>query len=102
MPAVTVPAATPDRDERKRLEAEHRRVRRTWDAHQQRVTRVEGLIAECEREITSLEDTMGKPGFYNDPVASKPVIDRHQALMWEVGDRMAEWEALLEAAPPSP
>ena len=46
--------------------------------------------------------TMGKPGFYDDPVASKPVIDRHQALMWEVGDRMAEWEALLEAAPPTP
>ena len=37
-------------------------------------------------------------GFYDDPVASRPIIDRHQALMWEVGDRMAEWEALLEAA----
>ncbi len=43
-----------------------------------------------------------RSGFYDDPVASKPIIDRHQALMWEVGDRMAEWEALLEAAPPAP
>jgi hypothetical protein len=45
---------------------------------------------------------MARPDFYDDPLASKPVIDRHQALMWEVGDRMSEWEALLESAPPKP
>jgi ATP-binding cassette, subfamily F, member 3 len=102
-PAPAPPAVpAQDRDERKRLEAEQRRLRRAWETHQERVTRVEGRIAECEREIKSLEETMGQVGFYDDPVASKPVIDRHQALMWEVGDRMAEWEALLEAAPPTP
>jgi ATP-binding cassette subfamily F protein 3 len=101
-PVAAKAAAAPvvDREERKRLEAEQRRVRRAWEAHQERVARVESRIAECEREIKALEDTMGKPGFYDDAAASKPVIDRHQALMWEVGDRMAEWEALLEAAPP--
>jgi len=45
---------------------------------------------------------MGTPGFYDDADASKPVIDRHQALMWEVGDRMSEWEALVESAPAKP
>jgi ATP-binding cassette subfamily F protein 3 len=96
-------AAPPqDREERKRQEAEQRRVRRAWDAHQERVARVESRIAECEREMKALEGQMSAPGFYDDPAASKPVIDRHQALMWEVGDRMAEWEALVEAAPPSP
>ena len=30
--------------------------------------------------------------------AAKPVIDRHQALMWEVGDLMRQWEALQEHA----
>ena len=94
--------APPDRDQRKRAEAEQRRVRRTWEAHQERVARVESRIAECEREIKALEATMAHPGFYDDPVASKPVVDRHQALMWEVGDRMSEWEALLESAPPAP
>jgi ATP-binding cassette, subfamily F, member 3 len=98
-PAASAPPQ--DREERKRLEAEQRRVRRTWDAHQERVARVEARIAECEREIKALEAEMAKLGFYDDPVASKPTIDRHQALMWEVGDRMAEWEALLDAAPPS-
>ena len=73
-----------------------------WETHQERVARVESRIADCEREIKALEESMGKAGFYDDPVASRPVIDRHQALMWEVGDRMAEWEALLEAAPPAP
>jgi hypothetical protein len=102
--ATTAPAAVPapDRDERKRLEAEQRRLRRAWETHQERVARVESRIADCEREIKALEESMGKAGFYDDPVASRPVIDRHQALMWEVGDRMAEWEALLEAAPPAP
>jgi ATP-binding cassette subfamily F protein 3 len=100
--ATAPPAPSPDRDERKRLEAEQRRLRRAWESHQERVIRVENRIAECEREIKSLEEAMGKAGFYDDVVTSKPIIDRHQALMWEVGDRMAEWEALLEAAPPAP
>ena len=98
-PAV---APTPDREERKRLEAEQRRVRRAWEAHQERVARLESRIAECEREIKTLEAEMARPGFYEEPASSRPVIDRHQALMWEVGDRMAEWEALVEAAPPAP
>jgi hypothetical protein len=37
---------------------------------------------------------MSAPGFYDNHEASKPVIDRHQALMWEVGDLMNQWEAL--------
>ncbi len=39
---------------------------------------------------------MSAPGFYDDRDAAKPVIDRHQALMWEVGDLMSQWEALQE------
>ena len=41
---------------------------------------------------------MSAPGFYDDREASKHVIDQHQALMWEVGDLMAQWEALQEHA----
>jgi hypothetical protein len=39
---------------------------------------------------------MSTPGFYDDRDRSKPVIDRHQALMWEVGDLMGQWETLQE------
>ena len=51
-----------------------------------------------EREIKEIEAAMAAPGFYDDRDASKPVIDRHQALMWEVGDLMAQWEGLQEHA----
>jgi hypothetical protein len=37
---------------------------------------------------------MSTPGFYDDREAAQPLIDRHQALMWEVGDLMNQWEAL--------
>ena len=40
---------------------------------------------------------MSAPGFYDNHDAAKPVIDRHQALMWEVGDLMNQWEALQDA-----
>jgi hypothetical protein len=45
---------------------------------------------------------MAAAGFFEDPVASKPVIDRHQQLMWEVGDLMSQWEALQEHAAGEP
>ena len=41
---------------------------------------------------------MAAPGFYDDRAAAQPVIDRHQALMWEVGDLMHQWEELQHAA----
>ena len=37
---------------------------------------------------------MSAPGFYEDRVGAQPVIDRHQALMWQVGDLMHQWEEL--------
>ena len=37
---------------------------------------------------------MSAPGFYDDRAAAQPVIDRHQALMWQVGDLMHQWEEL--------
>ena len=55
---------------------------------------LEARIAKAEAGIKELEATMSAPGFYENHDASKPVIDRHQALMWEVGDLMNKWEAL--------
>ena len=37
---------------------------------------------------------MSAAGFYENHETSKPVIDRHQALMWEIGDLMHQWESL--------
>ena len=48
--------------------------------------------------MKELEARMASAGFYDDREGSKQVVDRHQALMWEVGDLMAQWEALQEHA----
>ena len=59
---------------------------------------LESRIADREKAIKELEAAMAAPDFYGDREAAQPVIDRHQALMWEVGDLIHQWEALQEAA----
>jgi ATP-binding cassette, subfamily F, member 3 len=83
-------------EEKKRDDAEARKARKAEAAKQRRIDDLEARIAEREREVKAIEAAMSAPGFYDDHAASKPVIDRHQALMWEVGDLMGQWEALQE------
>jgi ATP-binding cassette subfamily F protein 3 len=87
-----------DRDARKRQEADRKKQQRAAEALQKRIADLEGRIAERETKVKELEASMSAPGFYDDREASKHVIDQHQALMWEVGDLMAQWEALQEHA----
>jgi ATP-binding cassette subfamily F protein 3 len=96
-PRPTATVATPPpaaRDERKAIEAEERRRRRASEALQARITTLEQKIAATEQSIRDVEATMAAPGFYENRDTSQPVIDRHQALMWEVGDLMHQWEEL--------
>ena len=53
-----------------------------FDAHQPIIDDLEARIAEREKAIKDIEASMSAPGFYDDHEAAKPVIDRHQALMW--------------------
>jgi ATP-binding cassette subfamily F protein 3 len=89
---------TDDREARKRQEAERKKQQRAAEALQKRIADLEGRIAEREGKVKDLEAAMSSPGFYEDRDASKHVIEQHQALMWEVGDLMAQWEALQEHA----
>jgi ATP-binding cassette subfamily F protein 3 len=86
------------REARKAQEAERRKRDREAQALQKRITDLEGRIAEREALVKELEARMASAGFYDDREGSKQVVDRHQALMWEVGDLMAQWEALQEHA----
>jgi ATP-binding cassette subfamily F protein 3 len=83
-----------DYDERKRREADARKVKKAADSLRRRVEELEARIADRETAIKAIEASMSAPGFYDDREAAQPVIDRHQALMWEVGDLMNQWEAL--------
>jgi ATP-binding cassette subfamily F protein 3 len=90
------------REERKRADIERKKKQRATEALQKRIADLESRIAEREAQVKELEATMASPGFYDDLDAVKPVTDRHQALMWEVGDLIAQWEALQEHAAGQP
>jgi ATP-binding cassette subfamily F protein 3 len=96
-PGSRVPSPE-SREGRKQQEAERRKKDREAQALQKRITDLEGRIAEREAEVKKLEARMATAGFYDDREESRQVVDRHQALMWEVGDLMAQWEALQEHA----
>jgi ATP-binding cassette subfamily F protein 3 len=94
-PSATAATA---RDAHKLLNAERRTKNREVRALQSRIKDLETRITEREAQVKELEAAMSAPQFYDDREASKQAIDRHQALMWEVGDLMAQWEALQEHA----
>jgi ATP-binding cassette subfamily F protein 3 len=93
-PARPAQAPRPTHDEKKRLDAEARKKQKAAGARQARIATLEARIAETEAAIKSVEQQMSVPGFYEDRAAAQPVIDRHQSLMWEVGDLMHQWEEL--------
>jgi len=98
--AATAPPATPKADhaEKKRADADARRAQKAAQARRAKIEDLETRIAECENAIREIEQTMAGPGFYENREAAQPVIDRHQALMWEVGDLMHRWEALQSSS----
>ena len=89
-------SAEPSRDERKRQDADRKKRQRAAEALQRRISELESRIAEREAQVKELEAAMAAPGFYENHETSKPIIDRHQALMWEVGELMHQWESLSE------
>jgi len=86
------------RDERKRADTERKKKQRSLETLQKRIGDLEARIADREAKVKELEAAMSAPGFYEDRDASKQLVDQHQALMWEVGDLMGQWEALQEHA----
>jgi ATP-binding cassette subfamily F protein 3 len=81
-------------EERKRRDVEARKVKKAADGLRRRIEELEARIADRENAIKEIEASMSAPGFYDNREAAQPLIDRHQTLMWEVGDLMNQWEAL--------
>jgi len=82
------------REDRKKADGEARKRSRAAQARQARIESLEGRIAECEAAIRDIEAEMAAPGFYDDRADAQPVIDRHQSLMWQVGELIHQWEEL--------
>ena len=96
-PNSAAAAAPPSHEDKKRADAAARKRRRAAEARQAEIDALEKQIAECEANLREIEQTMAAPGFYDDRAGAQPVIDRHQALMWRVGDLMHQWEKLQSA-----
>jgi ATP-binding cassette subfamily F protein 3 len=92
--SATVLAKQQTRDDKKKSDADARRRSREVQARRARIESLESRIAETEAALRDLEAQMSAPGFYEDRTTAQPVIDRHQALMWQVGDLMHQWEEL--------
>jgi ATP-binding cassette subfamily F protein 3 len=100
-PAETTASPTPvSYGDKKRGDADLRRRKREAEARGRRIADVEGQIAEREREIKELEALMAGDGFYTDRSRADEVVAKHQALMWEVGDLMQQWETIQAADVP--
>ena len=84
--------------EHKRLQVETRRQQRKLDGLRRRIADLERRIAEREEAIRKLEADMAAPGFFTDQASADEAVKRHQALMWEVGALMGQWEALEQEA----
>jgi ATP-binding cassette subfamily F protein 3 len=81
-------------EEKKRVDAAARKRERAAQARQAEIDALEKQVADCEAALRELEQTMASPGFYENREAAQPIIDRHQALMWQTGDLMHRWEKL--------
>jgi ATP-binding cassette, subfamily F, member 3 len=94
--AVRAPAAAEreKHEHKKRADADARKRQRAQQARRSEIDALEARIAECEQAIKDLERQMSGPGFYDNRDAAQPIVDRHQALMWQVGDLMHQWEEL--------
>jgi ATP-binding cassette, subfamily F, member 3 len=100
---AVVPAAAPppravdkaaEHEARRRDAADRKKRERAYQALAGRLADLEQRIAEREAAVKAAEAAMAAPGFYDDAGAAKAALDRHQALMWEVGELLGRWEML--------
>ena len=95
-PKPQAPSPTPAQsyEDRKRDAADKRKHERALKQLKDRVADLETRIADREKTIKEVEQKMSAPDFYTDHEKSKPVLARHQELMWEVGELLGQWEML--------
>jgi ATP-binding cassette subfamily F protein 3 len=93
-PAALDAPETKSYEDRKRDSVEKKKRERAFKALKDRVAELEARIADRERAIKDVEQAMAAPDFYSDHEKSRPVLAQHQALMWEVGELLGQWEML--------
>jgi ATP-binding cassette subfamily F protein 3 len=84
--------------ERKKLAAEQRRRDQRVKKIQTTISDLEARIAEREQAMREIEAAMSAPGFYENRDQSQVLVNRHQTLMWELGELMHQWEELSKTS----
>ena len=97
-PSAPGKASPKSYEAQKREAAERKKRERAFQSLRDRISDLETRIAAHEAAIKELEGTMSAPGFYEAHDQAKAIIDRHQALMWEVGELLNQWEMLQAEA----
>jgi len=88
------PSPSRNQTTRKQQVSDGRRRERELRARKNRVAELETRIAEREQAIRDLEASMAEPGFFEDRERSQSTVRQREALMWEVGELMSQWEEL--------
>lgn len=78
-----------DREERKKRQAEERRIQR-------KVEECEKDIATLEEQAAGLEATMSAPDFYADPEHSRDTVARYEQCQKHLEEKMEMWAVLQE------
>ena len=86
-----------DHEQRKREQSQQRKREQAAKKAQTRISDIEAKIAEREQAMREIEAAMSAPGFYENRDQAQPLIDRHQTLMWELGELMHQWEELSKS-----
>ena len=81
-------------EQRKRQQSEQRKRDQGAKKIQTKISDLEARIAEREQAMKEIEAAMSAPGFYENRDQAQLLIDRHQTLMWELGELMHQWEEL--------
>jgi ATP-binding cassette subfamily F protein 3 len=84
--APTAPARTPSSPEKTKRKYPYRKA-----------TDIEREIGQLEQEVVEIEDLLGQPATWRDPVKAVGTQDRHRELKQKLEKLYEHWETALEA-----
>lgn len=73
---------------------EQKRQKREDDKRRKQLTEIEKRISETEAALESLEQEMGKEGFFDDPERGREAGEKHAEMNKRLEDLYCEWEKL--------
>ena len=96
-PVQAAAALAPERQPRSSSGEGHVRVKTKRKFSYRRATEIEREIGEIEKVVAELEDLLGQPTTWRDPVKAVGIQDRHRDLKTKLDTLYEHWDTALEA-----